>query len=115
MGVMGMSGISLNAISLVNLVIALGISVEFCAHITRAFMNTGNSGILIQKELDARVSLALVDVGPSVSHLFCYFRNVNCRNFSLLGFIWYYNDKIDRNISSRLHSFPTFRGDLCRK
>ncbi|KIM21967.1 hypothetical protein M408DRAFT_18285 [Serendipita vermifera MAFF 305830] len=38
MGVMGLWGISLNAISLVNLVISLGIAVEFCSHIGRAFM-----------------------------------------------------------------------------
>ena len=41
MGVMGFWGISLNAISLVNLVISLGIAVEFCSHIARAFMGAG--------------------------------------------------------------------------
>merc|ERR1712083_405638 len=34
--------ITLNAVSLVNLVMAVGISVEFCSHITRAFaVNVG--------------------------------------------------------------------------
>jgi len=70
MGVMSIWGISLNAISLVNLVISLGIAVEFCAHVARAFMSVGTSyppnhpsG---QKERDERMWAALVDVGPSV-------------------------------------------------
>jgi Niemann-Pick C1 protein len=71
MGTMAPFGISLNAISLVNLVISLGIAVEFCAHIARAFMSTG-SGLPVdhpagQKERDERMWMALVDVGPSVS------------------------------------------------
>lgn len=71
MGVMGIWGINLNAVSLVNLVISLGIAVEFCAHVARAFMNVG-SGLPVdhpegQKERDERMGLALVDVGPSVS------------------------------------------------
>ncbi|KAL3891661.1 hypothetical protein ACJMK2_003913 [Sinanodonta woodiana] len=37
MGLMYLWKISLNAISLVNLVMAVGISVEFCSHMTRAF------------------------------------------------------------------------------
>lgn len=70
MGVMGIWGINLNAISLVNLVISLGIAVEFCAHVARAFMSAG-SGLPIdhpagQKERDERMWTALVDVGPSV-------------------------------------------------
>lgn len=36
-GVMALWGISLNAVSLVNLVICVGIGVEFCAHIARGF------------------------------------------------------------------------------
>lgn len=73
MGVMGAWGISLNAISLVNLVIALGIAVEFCAHIARAFMN-GGPGIPVDhpdgaKERNERVWAALGDVGPSVCRL----------------------------------------------
>ncbi|KAI0306903.1 multidrug efflux transporter AcrB transmembrane domain-containing protein [Multifurca ochricompacta] len=69
MGVMGLWGISLNAISLVNLVISLGIAVEFCAHVARAFMNS-NAGLTVDhplgQERDERMSAALVDVGPSV-------------------------------------------------
>ena len=37
MGIMVVWDISLNAVSLVNLVMATGIAVEFCAHIARAF------------------------------------------------------------------------------
>ena len=70
MGVMSIWGIMLNAISLVNLVISLGIAVEFCAHIARAFMGAG-TGLPVdlnskQKERDERMWTALVDVGPSV-------------------------------------------------
>ncbi|KAF9246999.1 patched family-domain-containing protein [Melanogaster broomeanus] len=70
MGAMAVLGINLNAISLVNLVISLGIAVEFCAHIARAFMSAG-SGLPVdhpagQKERDERMWTALVDVGPSV-------------------------------------------------
>jgi Niemann-Pick C1 protein len=74
MGIMGAWGISLNAISVVNLVISLGIAVEFCAHVARAFMNAG-SGLPVdhpsgQKERDERMYTALVDVGPSVCIFF---------------------------------------------
>ncbi|TFY72100.1 hypothetical protein EVG20_g909 [Dentipellis fragilis] len=55
---------------LVNLVISLGIAVEFCAHVARAFMSSG-SGLAVdhpagQKERDERMWTALIDVGPSV-------------------------------------------------
>jgi Niemann-Pick C1 protein len=77
MGIMSVWGISLNAISLVNLVISLGIAVEFCAHVARAFMGAG-SGVPMshpagQKERDERMWTALVEVGPSVrSSIFIY-------------------------------------------
>lgn len=75
---MGIWHISLNAISLVNLVISIGIGVEFCSHIARAFMgagsgmnNTGGAGLphshpAGEKERDDRAYAALVDVGSSV-------------------------------------------------
>ncbi|KAG8949354.1 hypothetical protein FRC03_000364 [Tulasnella sp. 419] len=70
MGVMGIWGIWLNALSLVNLVISLGIAVEFCSHIARAFMSAG-VGLPVDhaasgKDRDERVWMALGDVGPSV-------------------------------------------------
>ncbi|KZS97752.1 multidrug efflux transporter AcrB transmembrane domain-containing protein, partial [Sistotremastrum niveocremeum HHB9708] len=70
MGVMSIWGIMLNAISLVNLVISLGIAVEFCSHIARAFMGAGaglpNDHPGGQKERDERTWVALTDVGPAV-------------------------------------------------
>lgn len=70
MGVMALANVSLNAISLVNLVICVGISVEFCAHIARAF--TFPSKSIMEKARnkfrgkDARAWTALVNVGGSV-------------------------------------------------
>jgi Niemann-Pick C1 protein len=59
MGLMVMSNIRLNAISITNLLIAIGISVEFCAHITHAFtMRTGRRS--------ERTSKALIAIGPSI-------------------------------------------------
>ncbi|XP_042239524.1 NPC intracellular cholesterol transporter 1-like [Homarus americanus] len=59
-GLMYLWDISLNAISLVNLIVAIGISVEFCSHTTRAFAVS---------EADTRIvraKRALVRMGPSV-------------------------------------------------
>lgn len=54
-----------------NLVISLGIAVEFCSHIARGYMSSASGammdGIEGQKERDERVFNAMVDVGPSVS------------------------------------------------
>ncbi|CAN6166569.1 unnamed protein product [Urochloa humidicola] len=59
MGVMVILGIQLNAISVVNLVMSIGIAVEFCVHITHAFMiGTGD------RETRARQSLSTM--GASV-------------------------------------------------
>jgi Niemann-Pick C1 protein len=69
-GVMAVAHVSLNAISLVNLVICVGIGVEFCAHIARAF--TFPSKTIMEKARskfrakDARAWAALVNVGGSV-------------------------------------------------
>jgi Niemann-Pick C1 protein len=65
-GTMAIAGVSLNAVSLVNLVIC----VEFCAHIARAFMFPPRT--LLEKApakfrgKDARAWTALVNVGGSV-------------------------------------------------
>ncbi|QPC72355.1 hypothetical protein HYE68_003107 [Fusarium pseudograminearum] len=70
MGSMALFNVSLNAVSLVNLIICVGISVEFCAHIARAFMYPsrtvmeGNSNAF--RGRDARAWTALVNVGGSV-------------------------------------------------
>ncbi|KAJ6155292.1 hypothetical protein N7470_005858 [Penicillium chermesinum] len=69
-GTMAIAGVSLNAVSLVNLIICVGIAVEFCAHIARAFMFP--SRILMEKAppkfrgKDARAWAAMVNVGGSV-------------------------------------------------
>ena len=70
MGAMSVFNVSLNAVSLVNLIICVGISVEFCAHIARAFtfpsrtvMQSNNNGF---RGRDARAWTALVNVGGSV-------------------------------------------------
>ena len=70
LGCMALFHVSLNAISLVNLVICVGIGVEFCAHIARAFMFPSKP--IIEKARakfrgkDARAWAALVNVGGSV-------------------------------------------------
>jgi Niemann-Pick C1 protein len=68
---MALFGINLNAISLVNLVISCGISVEFCSHIARAFMGAKGGGVAFDqasgaKDRTERATAALVDVGASV-------------------------------------------------
>jgi len=69
-GVMAVFHVSLNAISLVNLVICVGIGVEFCAHIARAFMFPSKSVMEKARNKfrgrDARAWTALVNVGGSV-------------------------------------------------
>lgn len=60
MGVMVIWNISLNAISLVNLVMATGIAVEFCSHIARAFAKSQQQGRV------ARARDALAEMGSSV-------------------------------------------------
>ncbi|BGO93061.1 hypothetical protein NBRC10512_003246 [Rhodotorula toruloides] len=71
LGAMGVWGVSLNPLSLVNLVIAIGIAVEFCAHIARAFVGALGGGLprshpQAQGDRDERARTALEDVGASV-------------------------------------------------
>ncbi|KAF0464950.1 multidrug efflux transporter AcrB transmembrane domain-containing protein [Gigaspora margarita] len=61
LGIMVIWGVSLNAVSLVNLVICVGIGVEFCVHVVRAFV-VGGEGV----ERNERAYGAIVDVGSSV-------------------------------------------------
>lgn len=69
-GAMAAFDVSLNAVSLVNLIICVGIAVEFCAHIARAFMFPSGSVMERAKNRfrgrDARAWTALVNVGGSV-------------------------------------------------
>ncbi|KAL2870735.1 sphingolipid transporter NCR1 [Aspergillus lucknowensis] len=70
LGSMAIAGVSLNAVSLVNLVICVGISVEFCAHIARAFMFPSHAIMDTAprrfRGKDLRAWAALVNVGGSV-------------------------------------------------
>jgi Niemann-Pick C1 protein len=70
-GSMAVMGVSLNAVSLVNLIICVGISVEFTAHIARAF--TFPSRATMERAprhrfrgRDARAWTAMVNVASSV-------------------------------------------------
>ena len=71
LGCMALFSVSLNAISLVNLVICVGIGVEFCAHVARAFMFPAKNVMEKASKLgyrgrDARAWSSLVNVGGSV-------------------------------------------------
>ena len=59
LAVMCVWGMQLNAVSLVNLAMSLGIAVEFCGHIVHAFVATPGSR-------QQRATLALRDSGASV-------------------------------------------------
>ncbi|KAI7816819.1 patched family-domain-containing protein [Gamsiella multidivaricata] len=108
-GAMVLMGVSLNAISLVNLVICVGISVEFCSHIARATVEAEGSP-------DERVFGALVEVGSSVRTSPCFVDQsihflsvpILCTNkicFQiLLGFLGYHSDKVPWNLCAGVHA-----------
>jgi Niemann-Pick C1 protein len=62
LGLMFFWSVSLNALSLVNLVMTLGISVEFCSHVARTFARS------IQPTRVDRAYEAVVHMGSSVSY-----------------------------------------------
>lgn len=59
MGVMALLNIQLNAVSVVNLIMSIGIAVEFCVHISHAFM-------VSQGNREQRAKHALETMGASV-------------------------------------------------
>ena len=61
--VMAVTGINLNAVSLVNLIICVGLTVEFCIHIVRAFTLIGRD---IKNTRVARVENAMKTIGETV-------------------------------------------------
>ncbi|KAF2418277.1 multidrug efflux transporter AcrB transmembrane domain-containing protein [Tothia fuscella] len=70
-GAMAVANVSLNAVSLVNLIISMGISLEFCAHIARAYTYPSTAVMELAPRFrfrgkDARAWTALVNVGASV-------------------------------------------------
>ncbi|XP_040569202.2 LOW QUALITY PROTEIN: NPC intracellular cholesterol transporter 1-like [Lepeophtheirus salmonis] len=60
MGMMYFWNISLNAVSLVNLVMAVGISVEFCSHIAKAFTHS------MEETKILRAKSTIINMGSSV-------------------------------------------------
>ena len=66
-GMMYIWNIELNAVSLVNLVMSVGISLEFCAHICRDFVLSS------QRSRLKRAEHALADMGSSVSDRYLFF------------------------------------------
>lgn len=64
-GVLSLWSISLNAVTLVNLIICVGLAVEFTIHITRAFSITASDATAINQR-DNRANKALTTVGGSV-------------------------------------------------
>ncbi|SPQ23279.1 31268894-7d7d-4050-a95f-46c7618a27ba [Thermothielavioides terrestris] len=70
LGAMAVMRVSLNAVSLVNLIICVGIAVEFCAHVARAFMFPSRTFMERARNRfrgrDARAWTALANVGGSV-------------------------------------------------
>lgn len=70
-GSMALMNVSLNAVSLVNLIICVGIAVEFCAHVARAFSYPSRTVMERVprhrfRARDARAWTALCNVGASV-------------------------------------------------
>jgi Niemann-Pick C1 protein len=58
-GIMQIWGVSLNAVSVVNLAIGVGIGLEFCSHIAYSFSESEGTR-------DERVKIALTEMGTSV-------------------------------------------------
>lgn len=115
-GLMGFFDINLNAVSLVNLVISVGIAVEFCSHIARAFMSALGGGLPFKhpagpKERDERAWAALSDVGSSVSHFSSseplLERLLLIDNHSRTGVLWHYLDQVGRDRRSGPHQVQT--------
>ncbi|KAJ4829723.1 hypothetical protein Tsubulata_020732 [Turnera subulata] len=65
LGVMAILDIQLNAVSVVNLIMSIGIAVEFCVHIAHAFL-------ISHGDRSQRAKEALSTMGASVFRLFSY-------------------------------------------
>ena len=114
-GLMYFWSISLNALSLVNLVMTIGISVEFCSHIARAFaLSTEPNRIL-------RAYEALVHMGSSVSsnfHWIAHMRDISFMIFVSIhsiiqSFVLSFSPKSSPSVFySVLHSVLTLYNEL---
>lgn len=67
-GFMAIWGISLNAVSLVNLIICVGLAVEFCVHIARGYMFIDRhiEFVSVRKDSQRRAYQSLINIGGSV-------------------------------------------------
>ncbi|KAK0560785.1 niemann-Pick type C- protein 1 [Tilletia horrida] len=87
---MGVWGIGLNALTLVNLSVCAAICVEFCAHIARAFVRAPaalpSKHPMAQRERDERAWAALVDVGSSVRTVLSGITGTKLVGISVLAF-----------------------------
>jgi Niemann-Pick C1 protein len=92
-GLMYFWNIQLNGVSLINLVVTVGISVEFVSHITKAFTMT------IGDSKDERVKITLAKMGTSV-------RSCSHALFFLTGYNKFKLTVIIEKIAQRLHSIP---------
>jgi Niemann-Pick C1 protein len=108
-GVMVLWGVSLNAVSLVNLVICVGIGVEFCAHIAKSFtvpspaaISHVSSRMGKSTEREERACGALVSVGASVTP----------QDVLISGVQWDYVDKICWGDGVGVYSVQDFRNLL---
>eukprot|EP01100_Stratorugosa_tubuloviscum_P013850 TRINITY_DN711_c2_g4_i1.p1 TRINITY_DN711_c2_g4~~TRINITY_DN711_c2_g4_i1.p1 ORF type:complete len:1200 (+),score=521.97 TRINITY_DN711_c2_g4_i1:261-3860(+) len=60
LGIMYLWDVTLNAVSVVNLIMAIGISVEYCVHLTQTFANVDGN------DANHRVTIALEERGSSI-------------------------------------------------
>lgn len=109
-GLLVMQDINLNAVSLVNLVICVGIGVEFCAHIARAFTFAPkiNSVGLATASKTMRAHYALRTVGGSVFTGICMTKFIGvcvlAFTTSKIFEVYYYRIWLNLVISASLHS-----------
>ena len=106
--------ITLNAVSLVNLVMAVGISVEFSSHITRAFaVNIGDDRV-------QRAQDTLTNMGSSVCVIsrkktgFLRGKNrfPNLLIYLFPGAVWYYFDQVWWHCGFSFCQIPNFQNIL---
>lgn len=100
LGMMYLWNIELNAVSLVNLVMSVGISLEFCAHICRDFILSSERSRL------KRAEHALIDMGSSVSLFNHPLHLIDVYSSLLTGFQWNYLDENRWHCCIRIFSFP---------
>jgi Niemann-Pick C1 protein len=146
-GGMAVWKVDLNAISLVNLVIGVGIGIEFCSHIVRAFTGANGGGLpkrhhLAQRDRDERITIAMSEVGSSVSlslffffFFFFFFFHVSfssvlllqitfitfcfsvvdllIRSLLSLGFCWNLFHQVHWDCSSGTNEIEITRGEKC--